>query len=167
MGWPWSVDSAFQFNFSDRGNIRFNPDLEPLGAIGDAGWYNMRAIVEYLSPDIELQSVSTFLRRDEETGVAIGGSGVMRFEDFLSSNPDGSASYTLHRGGFGPSATVETITSAKVKPGPALMFEDFAAMILDPAKMDRSIHASERTQELLDAAWNSGLDNEASNQSPG
>jgi predicted dehydrogenase len=199
VGWPWSLDSAFQFNLPDRGNIRFDPNLEPLGAIGDAGWYNMRAIVEYLSPDIGLRSVSAFLRRDEETGAAIGGSGVMqfedgststwncgfdsggvnmdlrisggkgviRFDDFLSSDPDGSASYTLHRGGFGPGATVETITSAKVKPGPALMFEDFAAMILDPAKLDRSIHASERTQRFLDAAWNSGLDNEEPNRSSG
>ncbi len=81
IGWPWSLDSAFQFGLSDRGNIRFNPKLEPMGAIGDAGWYNMRAAVEYLSPGIEVQSVSAYLRRDEQTGAAISGSGAILFDD--------------------------------------------------------------------------------------
>jgi len=81
IGWPWSLDSAFQFGLSDRGNIRFNPKLEPMGAIGDAGWYNMRAAVEYLSPGIEIQSASAYLRRDEETGAAISGSGAILFDD--------------------------------------------------------------------------------------
>ena len=192
VGWPWSLDSAFQFNLGDRGNIRYNIDLEPLGAIGDAGWYNMRAIVEYLSPGIELQTVRAFIRRDEETGAAVSGSGVMlfddgststwncgfdsggvnmdlritgargviRFDDFLTSDPDGSASFTLHTGGFGASAIVETITSERTKPGPALMFENYAAMVADQDKIDRSIRVSEQTQRLLDAAWNAGLENE-------
>ncbi len=81
IGWPWSLDSAFQFGLSDRGNIRFNPKLEPMGAIGDAGWYNMKAAVEYLSPGIEIQSVSAYLRRDDETGAAISGSGAILFDD--------------------------------------------------------------------------------------
>ena len=81
VGWPWSLDSAFQFNLEDRGNIRFNPDLEPLGAIGDAGWYNMRAAVEYLSPDIELRSVSAYIRRAKDSGAAVSGSGVLLFDD--------------------------------------------------------------------------------------
>jgi len=81
IGWPWSLDSAFQFNLPDRGNIRFNPKLEPMGAIGDAGWYNMRAAVEYLSTGIEIQSVSAYLRRDGETNAAISGSGVILFDD--------------------------------------------------------------------------------------
>jgi predicted dehydrogenase len=81
VGWPWSVDSAFQFSLKDRSNIRFNPALEPLGAIGDAGWYNMRAAVEYLSAGIELRSLNAYLRRDAETGAAIGGGGILVFED--------------------------------------------------------------------------------------
>ena len=64
LGFVWSVASAFQFNLSDRGNIRYNPELEPMGAIGDAGWYNMRAAVEYLPPDVSLGTVSARLRRD-------------------------------------------------------------------------------------------------------
>ena len=81
LGFVWSVASAFQFNLPDRGNIRFNPELEPMGAIGDAGWYNMRAAVEYLPPDVELDTVSSHLRRDAETGAAISGTGVLDFTD--------------------------------------------------------------------------------------
>jgi predicted dehydrogenase len=81
LGFVWSVASAFQFNLADRGNIRFNPELEPMGAIGDAGWYNMRAAVEYLPPDVQLDTVSSHLRRDAETGAAISGTGVLDFTD--------------------------------------------------------------------------------------
>ena len=81
LGAVWSVASAFQFNLPDRGNIRFNPELEPMGAIGDAGWYNMRAAVEYLPPDVELDTVSSHLRRDPQTGAAISGTGVLDFTD--------------------------------------------------------------------------------------
>ncbi len=85
LGFVWSVASAFQFNLEDRGNIRFNPELEPMGAIGDAGWYNMRAAVEYLPPDVVLDTVSAHLRRDKETGAAISGTGVLDFTDGSSS----------------------------------------------------------------------------------
>jgi predicted dehydrogenase len=81
LGFVWSVASGFQFNLADRGNIRFNPKLEPMGAIGDAGWYNMRAAVEYLPPDVTLDTVSAHLRRDPETGAAISGTGVLDFTD--------------------------------------------------------------------------------------
>ncbi|MDX2417811.1 MAG: hypothetical protein QNK19_10165 [Xanthomonadales bacterium] len=67
VGWPWSVASAFQFKLRDKSNIRMNPKLEPYGAIGDAGWHNMRAAVEYLAPGAEIKSVEAFLRRDIET----------------------------------------------------------------------------------------------------
>lgn len=85
VGDPWSVDSAFQFDLGDRSDIRYDPDLEPMGAIGDAGWYNMRAAAEYLAPDAELVTVSAFLRRDRQTGAAIGGSGVLVFDNGATS----------------------------------------------------------------------------------
>ena len=85
LGVVWSVASAFQFNLPDRGNIRFNTELEPMGAIGDAGWYNMRAAVEYLPPGVVLDTASARLRRDAETGAAISGSGVLRFTDGATS----------------------------------------------------------------------------------
>ena len=81
IGWPWSVASAFQFGLGDRGNIRFNTELEPMGAIGDAGWYNMRAAVEYLAPGVELAKTAATARIDEETGAVISGSGNMLFSD--------------------------------------------------------------------------------------
>ena len=195
VGWPWSVDSAFQFGLTDRSNIRFDPDLEPLGAIGDAGWYNMRAAVEYLSPGIELRSASAYLRRDKETGAAISGSGVLVFEDeststwncgfdsgalvmdlrisgakgtisvddFLFQDQDGSATYR-YRKGWGPDAT-ESIRIDSSLTGAALMFEDFAAQIRDSSLRERWMHASERTQGLLDAVWQQALQNEDARRS--
>ena len=192
VGWPWSVDSAFQFNLKDRSNIRFNTELEPLGAIGDAGWYNMRAAVEYLSPGIELRSLNAYLRRDAETGAAISGGGILVFDDeststwncgfdsgavimdlrisgdrgsisidnFLSQDRDASASYLYRSGGWGPNAVAESVRIESSLPGAALMFEDFAALVQDEALRERWMHASERTQRLLDAAWNDALKNE-------
>jgi predicted dehydrogenase len=190
-GEPWSVASAFQFNLQDRGNIRFNTSLEPMGAIGDAGWYNMRAAVEYLPADVVLDHARAYLRRDPQTGAAIGGSGVLRFtngatstwncgfdsgsvvmdlritgpdgviniDDFLSQSRDGSADYLHRHGGWGD-AGAETINVPSDKPGAALMFEDFAAAAANPALREQWMTATERTQALLDAAWESALASE-------
>jgi predicted dehydrogenase len=81
IGWPWSIDSAFQFGLTDTGNIRMNPDLEPYGAIGDAGWYNMRAAVEYTAPGVKLVGAHSFVRRDKRSNAVITGSGVIAFSD--------------------------------------------------------------------------------------
>ena len=81
LEWPWSVASAFQFNLQNRDNIRFIPELEPMGAIGDAGWYNMRAAVEYLGPDVQPVAISAFLRRDTQSNAVISGGGVVKFDD--------------------------------------------------------------------------------------
>jgi predicted dehydrogenase len=81
IGWPWSVDSAFQFGLTDADNIRLNPELEPYGAIGDAAWYNMRAAVEYTAPGVQLVGADAYLRRDKKTGAVIGGGGVIAFDD--------------------------------------------------------------------------------------
>jgi predicted dehydrogenase len=190
-GVPWSVASAFQFNLPDRDNIRFNTKLEPMGAIGDAGWYNMRAAVEFLPSDVVLAEARAFLRRDRQTGAAIGGSGVLQFtngaastwncgfdsgavvmdlritgpdgviniDDFLSQNRDHSADYLLRRGGWsnGESGDIKVPSE---KPGAALMFEDFAAAVANPALREPWMSASERTQALLDAAWQSALASE-------
>jgi predicted dehydrogenase len=192
LGDPWSVASAFQFNLKDRGNIRFNTELEPMGAIGDAGWYNMRAAVEYLPPEAELVQISAYLRRDPQTGAAISGSGVLQFsngasstwncgfdsgavvmdlriagprgvitiDNFLSQDADGSASFLYKGGGWGPSATRETITIPSNKPGAALMFEDLGHAARDAGQREQWMRASEKTQAWLDAAWASALANE-------
>ena len=188
VGRPWSVASAFQFNLVDTGNIRYNPKLEPYGAIGDAGWYNMRAAVEYLAPDVEIVTVDAYLRRHEGTGAVVSGSGVMTFndqssttfncgfdsggsvmdlrisgkksvikiDDFLSQSKDNTGTYDRITG-WGNSELVEVPST---KPGSTLMFEDFAAMIGNPALLEASIRVSERTQLFLDAVWASALENE-------
>ena len=191
LGFVWSVASAFQFNLEDRGNIRYNPGLEPMGAIGDAGWYNMRAAVEYLPADVVLDSVSAHLRRDRETGAAISGTGVLEFEDsststwncgfdsgavvmdlritgtdgviniddFLGQNRDGSADFLYRKGGWGDAAS-EEIHIPSARPGAALMFEDMAAAAADRSLREQWMTATERTQALLDAAWEAALQSE-------
>jgi predicted dehydrogenase len=81
IGWPWSIASAFQFGLHDKENIRYNPELEPYGAIGDAGWYNMRAAVEFASPDVIITGVDAFVRRDKSTHGVVTGGGVIAFDD--------------------------------------------------------------------------------------
>ena len=191
LGLVWSVASAFQFNLDDRGNIRYNPGLEPMGAIGDAGWYNMRAAVEYLPADVALDSASAHLRRDRETGAAISGTGVLEFDDgststwncgfdsgavvmdlritgtegviniddFLGQNPDGSADFLYRKGGWGDE-TSDEIHIPSARPGAALMFEDMAAAAADPSLREQWMTATERTQALLDAAWDAALQSE-------
>ena len=191
VGWPWSLASAFQFNLTDTGNIRYNPELEPYGAIGDAGWYNMRAVVEYLPQELEVSSVEAFMRRSQVTGAAVSGSGVIIFndgssttwncgfesgagimdlrisgargviklDDFLSQRRTDQAGVYEHLKGWGDS---EKVVIPSDKPGSSLMFEDFAAMIGDPQAFEASVLASERTQALLDAIWNSALANDRS-----
>lgn len=189
LGVVWSVASAFQFNLPDRGNIRFNPELEPMGAIGDAGWYNMRAAVEYLPDDVEIASVYACLRRGGihnavvsgsgvivlsdgstttwncgfESGAGImdlrisGAKGVIKLDDFLRTRPGDRPADYEYRQGWQDSRFVEVPFD---KPESTLMFEDFAAMVGDDDWKARSIRASERTQQWLDAVWKSALENE-------
>jgi len=192
LGWPWSVASAFQFGLGDTGNIRLQPNLEPYGAIGDAGWYTMRAAVEFLSGDAEIAGASAYMRRHPETGACISGSGVISFsdgstttwncgfesgalcmdlrisaaggiiklDDFVLNHPEHPARYEYLDAAFGGGNSEQFEVAAK--PAAALMFEDFATMVGDPELFEASVRASERTMELLDASWQSAVDNEAS-----
>jgi predicted dehydrogenase len=81
IGWPWSIASAFQFGLTDKGNIRYNPKLEPYGSIGDAGWYNMRAAVEFTSPDVDIIGVDAYARRDSQTNAVVTSGGIIAFSD--------------------------------------------------------------------------------------
>jgi predicted dehydrogenase len=189
VGWPWSVASAFQFGLSDPDNIRMNPALEPYGAIGDAGWYNMRAAVEYLPDDASIASVHAVLRRGGPHQAAVSGSGlivlsdgstttwncgfesgagimdlrisgangVIKLDDFLTKRPHDRPADYEYRQGWSESRFIEVPFD---KPESALMFEDFADMVADPQWIARSMRASERTQQWLDAAWESALENE-------
>ena len=190
VGWPWSIDSAFQFKLSDKNNIRMNPGLEPYGAIGDAGWYNMRVAVEYSAPGVEIKSVEAFLRRDPETSAAISGSGVIVFDDGSTNTwncgfESGAGIMDLRISGTTGVIKLDDFLSQRpkdmpadfeyrqdwnktefievstTKPEAALMFEDFATMIGNAALLEASSAASERTQKWLDAIWNSAIRNES------
>jgi len=183
-GPPHALDSSFLVSLGNRDDIRYSPDLEPLGALGDLGWYNMRATLEYLAPASNLRSVSARVRRDPRTEAIIGGIGALTFEDsresawrcsfeadapvielrlcgslgqivmdnFVGEEPDRSASYRYARAATGD--TAETLVNvASNFSGPSLMFQDFAAAVVDHALRDRWILASERTQALLDAVY--------------
>jgi len=190
VGWPWSIASAFQFSLTDKSNIRMNPKLEPYGAIGDAGWYNMRAAVEYSAPGVEIKTVEAFLRRDSETNAVVsasgiivfddgstttwncgfesgagimdlrisGAKGVIKLDDFLSNRPSDQLADFEYRQGWSDTRFIEV---AADKHEAALMYEDFSAMVGNPAMLEASATASERTQKWLDAIWNSALKNEA------
>jgi len=182
-GPPHSLDSSFLVPLTNRGDIRYDPALEPLGALGDLGWYSMRAALEYLSPTAELRSASTHLRQDAQTGAIIAGGGELTFgngtvstwrcsfdadapvielrlsgplgqiemDNFVGENEDGSASYRHSRSAPADAAAVQVGVQSPFS-GPSLMFQGFAAAVADITIRDRWIHASERTQALLDAA---------------
>jgi len=56
-----TLHCVFQFNIRDKSNIRMIPALEPMGVVGDAGWYNMRGIVDYLPANVELKDLLQLL----------------------------------------------------------------------------------------------------------
>jgi predicted dehydrogenase len=189
VGWPSSVASAFQFSIDDPDNIRLNPKLEPYGAIGDAGWYNMRAAVEFLSAGVSLVSAESCFRRGGAHDPVVAGAGILQFDDGSTSTWDcgfqsgavimdlrisgakgvvelkdfvldfGDPAVYEHVVGWGANGTTRIEVPAGT-PAAARMFEDFTAMIGDPERVEASMRASERTQEWLDAAWASGIANE-------
>jgi predicted dehydrogenase len=84
-----SLTSAFQFGIRDTSNIRLRPDLEPMGAIGDAGWYNMKAIATYLpqwyAGKVEVASVYTVAHREPVNNAVNRAAGVIKFSDGATS----------------------------------------------------------------------------------
>lgn len=79
IGEPLALRTAFFFPNPDRTNIRFDPSLEPTGALGDMAWYSMRAAVEYLPWEREIEGLHSVLRRDGETGAVVRASGAIAF----------------------------------------------------------------------------------------
>jgi len=183
------VDSSCAFPLKDRSNIRYNTELEPMGALGDAGWYNMRATVEFLPTNIALESVRAVLRRDKQTGAVAGGSGELLFEGGVRSTWNCGfdvAQSSMQVRVEGHDGKIEVpgflfqerdhsarlvvrrgqaeATSHRVasnKPGSVLMFEDIAAAAADPSLRPTWANRTRRTQALLDAIWQVGLAVEA------
>lgn len=82
------VRSAFFFPSMNRDNIRFNPALEPTGALGDMAWYSMRAVVEFLQTGTSVCRVDAHVHRDTLTGSVIRAAGLLVFEDGTTSTWD-------------------------------------------------------------------------------
>ena len=186
LGRPWSLASAFQFDLGDTSNIRYRPSLEPYGAIGDAGWYNMRAAVEFLPNDVQLVASEAWLQRGGDHDAAVTGSGLMRFSDGSTSTwncgfTSGADVQDLRISGNTGVLWIDDFVGLKgnerwrVGQGretrqvdvpfsqhPATsMFENFAHMLGHSERLDASTRASLRTQAWLDSAWRSALENEA------
>ncbi len=181
LGRPIVLDTTFQFRLDDPTNIRLRPDLEPMGAIGDAGWYNMRAITEFLPPDIALRDVTVYARRHPETGAVSSAVGMLRFDhdavssfncgfesgaltmDLRLTGPDGAVyadDFVLPPPGEshfryrkGGLGSTEQLSEAAPQPAAAAMFDDFAHAAADDSLREQWMLASERTQHLLDAVW--------------
>ena len=79
IGIPKSLHTAFYFPAAGRDNIRFDTELEPMGALGDMAWYSMRAVVEYLRPAGGITKVAAVVDRDAETGSVTRASGLIAF----------------------------------------------------------------------------------------
>lgn len=177
---PVSLTSSFLVSLTDRGDIRYDPTLEPLGAVGDLGWYDMRATLEYAAGDAALESVTAELRRDHETGTIVAGEGLLRFANGSTSawrcgfdaaapdiglelrGPTGTlrtenfvgeeADHSaLYRWTEARAGAAETVRVESRLSGPARMFANFADMTGEPAARERWMRASEGTQALVDA----------------
>ena len=187
-----TLDSIFQFKIRNKTNIRVNPKLEPMGVLGDLGWYNMRAIVDYIAPNVELKTVSAFIRRDQESQAVIGGTGILTFVDGSTSTfscafdagasrqdarivgdqgnidipkfvgHDGDNSASYIHSAKKNKPNTQTIKVEAPRPDAAILFENFAAQVHDPTLRGKWETKSKRTQELLDAVWASALANEKS-----
>lgn len=182
IGAPRLLDTRFLISLTDRSDIRYHTELEPLGAAGDLGWYNMRATVEYLAAADSLRSVTTQLQRDQQTGAIIACEGSLTFDNdlvstwrcsFVATSVDIGLTLTAsdgilqmdnfigedgaHAASFRYSrrdtATAQHhVAVPSALSGPALMFGDFAAMASDASLRDHWMRSSEHTQQLLDAA---------------
>jgi predicted dehydrogenase len=80
IGTPRSLHTVFYFPISDRSNIRFDPQQEPMGAVGDMAWYSMRAVVEYLRPQGRITKVVTIPERDPKSSSVPRACGLIAFE---------------------------------------------------------------------------------------
>ena len=88
IGEVQGIYTSFFFPSMDRANIRFDPGMEPTGAIGDMAWYSMRAVVEFAAVDTHLVAGNGFYRTDEVTGACVRSAGVLLLSDGCTSTWD-------------------------------------------------------------------------------
>lgn len=81
IGRPLFTRSTFYYPVDDRANIRFDPRMEPTGAVGDMAWYNMRSLVEYFPYRGKLVHMQCRSRKCDSTGSVMGGTGLAEFQN--------------------------------------------------------------------------------------
>lgn len=83
IGRVQALRCSFFFPTGDRTNLRYDPAQEPTGAVGDMGWYAMRAIAEFLDAPGQTPALlhsHGVVQRDAVTGAAVRAAGLMHFE---------------------------------------------------------------------------------------
>jgi len=88
IGRVQAVRTCFFFPLTDPTDIRFDPEKEPTGAVGDMAWYSMRAIAEFMPHDARIERVSANAVRDAETDAVVRVSGHLAFDEGRSSTFD-------------------------------------------------------------------------------
>eukprot|EP01090_Pellita_catalonica_P005922 TRINITY_DN16122_c0_g1_i1.p1 TRINITY_DN16122_c0_g1~~TRINITY_DN16122_c0_g1_i1.p1 ORF type:complete len:374 (+),score=67.01 TRINITY_DN16122_c0_g1_i1:39-1124(+) len=74
------INSNFCSPNSDRGNIRFDPSLEPDGFLGDIGWYPCTAVSYFIDQDVEPVEVLGRLSRDaNDKDIILGGNAIVTY----------------------------------------------------------------------------------------
>ncbi len=81
IGAARAIHTSFFFPNDDPANIRFRPEYEPTGAVGDMAWYSMRAVVEFTPDSARFERGLGFLVRHPQTRGVIRTSGVLRLDD--------------------------------------------------------------------------------------
>ena len=87
------INSQFSFNAGDdflTGNIRMHSDLEPLGCLGDLGWYNIRFnlwVMDYAMPkSVSGRILKGAARSDSPDQVPMEFSGEMFYENGVNAS---------------------------------------------------------------------------------
>ncbi len=87
------ITSAFSFNGGDdfrKGNIRMHSDFEPLGCLGDLGWYNIRFnlwVMDYAMPQaVSGRMLRGAARADSPDKVPIEFSGELFFDNDVTAS---------------------------------------------------------------------------------
>ena len=88
IGSPKVIRSTFYYPLEDTSNIRFDVFKEPLTSVGDLGWYNIRAIIEFLDPETEIIKVKASREVDKETGAIVRAGGIVAYKDGKTSTFD-------------------------------------------------------------------------------
>ena len=84
IGTPRHLLSQFSFPASDaflKSDIRTHPDTEPLGCLGDLGWYNIRLALHLADEHLPKQVRGRILRAHPVSGVPLSFSGELEFDN--------------------------------------------------------------------------------------